>query len=531
MLKILLKKQLYEINRNFFYNPKKNEARSKSSSIIFIILYILLMVGIHGGMFSFFAYFVCKPLVDVGVGWLYFIIFSLLGIFLGVLGSVFNTYSSLYKAKDNDLLLSMPIPNRYIIISRLLGVYLMGLMFSAVVVLPCVIVYLCVAPFSIAAVFGGLMLIILISAIVFILSCLLGWVVAKISDKLKNKSIITVFVSLAMIGAYYFFYFKIGDIMQTLVENAEIIAKKTKSGAYALYMFGRIGEGSISAIIVYTLVFAVLFALTYAIISRSFLSLATSTGKTSRVEYKETYAKQKSTDRALLSKEIRRFTASPNYMLNCGMGILFSIILGVIILIKKGAVSEFVSAFEIKDGYIMLFAAAILCMLASMNDTAAPSVSLEGKSLWLLQSLPVKPWQVLKAKINLQLLLTVPPLLFCSVCFAIALKPDIFSLLLLIIYPIIYAFFSACFGLIIGVLKPNLTWTNEITPIKQSLPVFLVLFSGWIYAGIIILCYFLLKKLVTVAVFLTLAAALTAIAAVLMLCWLKKQGSRRFELL
>ena len=213
------------------------------------------------------------------------------------------------------------------------------------------------------------------------------------------------------------------------------------------------------------------------------------------------------------------------------MGILFSIILGVIILIKKGAVSEFVSAFEIKDGYIMLFAAAILCMLASMNDTAAPSVSLEGKSLWLLQSLPVKPWQVLKAKINLQLLLTVPPLLFCSVCFAIALKPDIFSLLLLIIYPIIYAFFSACFGLIIGVLKPNLTWTNEITPIKQSLPVFLVLFSGWIYAGIIILCYFLLKKLVTVAVFLTLAAALTAIAAVLMLCWLKKQGSRRFELL
>ena len=140
MLKILLKKQLYEINRNFFYNPKKNETRSKASSIIFIILYILLMVGILGGMFSFFAYFVCKPLVDVGVGWLYFIIFSLFGIFLGVFGSVFNTYSSLYKAKDNDLLLSMPIPNRYIIISRLLGVYLMGLMFSAVVVLPCVIV-------------------------------------------------------------------------------------------------------------------------------------------------------------------------------------------------------------------------------------------------------------------------------------------------------------------------------------------------------------------------------------------------------
>ena len=54
---------------------------------------------------------------------------------------------------------------------------------------------------------------------------------------------------------------------------------------------------------------------------------------------------------------------------------------------------------------------AALCMLASMNDMAAPSVSLEGKSLWLLQSLPVTPWQVLRAKLRLQLLLTAIPVL------------------------------------------------------------------------------------------------------------------------
>ena len=36
----------------------------------------------------------------------------MLAIVLGAFGSVFNTYSSLYLAKDNDLLLSMPIPVR-----------------------------------------------------------------------------------------------------------------------------------------------------------------------------------------------------------------------------------------------------------------------------------------------------------------------------------------------------------------------------------------------------------------------------------
>ena len=55
---------------------------------------------------------------------------------LGAFGSVFNTYSGLYLAKDNDLLLSLPIPVRALMASRLLGVYLMGLMYSAVVILP-----------------------------------------------------------------------------------------------------------------------------------------------------------------------------------------------------------------------------------------------------------------------------------------------------------------------------------------------------------------------------------------------------------
>ena len=47
--------------------------------------------------------------------WLYFTLMGLVAIFLGAFGSVFNTYSSLYLAKDNDLLLSLPIPLRVII--------------------------------------------------------------------------------------------------------------------------------------------------------------------------------------------------------------------------------------------------------------------------------------------------------------------------------------------------------------------------------------------------------------------------------
>lgn len=163
MVKILLKKQLTEIFRSYFYDAKKNKARSKAAITGYIVLFVILMVGILGGMFTFLSVSLCGALTAVGFDWLYFAIMSLLAILLGAFGSVFNTYSGLYLAKDNDLLLSMPIPVGTIMISRLLGVYLMGLMYSGVVIIPAAAVYLIIASHRLAAVIGCILLVLLIS--------------------------------------------------------------------------------------------------------------------------------------------------------------------------------------------------------------------------------------------------------------------------------------------------------------------------------------------------------------------------------
>ena len=53
MLKLLLKKQLTEIFRNYFYDPKKNKARSKGAVILYFVLFGVLMVGVLGGLLRF----------------------------------------------------------------------------------------------------------------------------------------------------------------------------------------------------------------------------------------------------------------------------------------------------------------------------------------------------------------------------------------------------------------------------------------------------------------------------------------------
>ena len=320
MLKLLLKKQLFEIFRSYFYDAKKNKARSRLATALYIGLFVLLMAGILGGIFTLLAVKLCGPLAAAGLDWLYFALTGGIAVLLGVFGSIFNTYAGLYLPKDNDLLLSMPVPVSSLVAARLSGVYLMGLMYSAVVILPAVVVYWATVGVTASAVLGGLVLTLLISLAVLVLSCALGWVAAKISQKLRNKSLVVVLASLVFIGLYYFVYFKAQSVLQDLLANAGTYGAQIRSRAYPLYLFGSVGTGSGAAMLAVTAAVAALCGLMWVLLSRSFLHIATSTGKTARRAYRETALRRRSVDGALLHRELAHFAANPAYMLNCGLG-------------------------------------------------------------------------------------------------------------------------------------------------------------------------------------------------------------------
>ena len=532
MLKTLLKKQLAEIFRNYFYDPKKNKMRSRGATAMYIALYVLLMAGVLGGMFALLAVGICAPMAAAGVGWLYYLVMGLIAVLLGAFGSVFSTYSSLYLSKDNDLLLSMPIPVRYVMASRLLGVYLLGLMYSGVATVPAVIVYWIVAPVTAGTVVGGVLTVLLVSVIVMVLSCLLGWVVARISLKLKNKSFITVILSLAFLAAYYFVYYKAQGLITLLAENAAVYGAKIRGSAYLLYLFGSVGAGDWLAMGIVTLSQAALLALTLWVIARSFLKIATATGSVKKVRFEHRAVRAQSVQRALFGKELRRFTASPNYMLNCGLGILMLPVAGIVLLIKGGALGRMLAdVFSGNVGVVPVLMCAAVCLLASMNDMAAPAVSLEGRNLWLVQSLPVVPWQALRAKLDVQLVLTGVPVLFCALCMVIALPGSALEKALLVIVALLYTLLSALAALALGLKMPNLTWTNETTPIKQSGCVMLSLFANWFYALALGGLYFLCGNALSAAVYLAIFAVVTAAGSALLLRWVKKQGARIFAAL
>lgn len=528
MFKTLFKKQMFELNVNFFYNRKTGKQRSKASSILFIALYVLLMAGIAAALFGVMSFYLCKAFVALNLDWLYFALMSIMAVAFGVFGSVFNTFSGLYKAKDNDLLLSMPIPVKNIICSRLGGVYLMGLMFSGIVIVPAIAVYFIFSPFRVSAVIGAVLLFIDVSLVVLVLSCVLGWGVAKISNKLKNKSFITVIVSLAFFAVYYIFYFKLNQIIQSLIKNAVLIGEKLKSNAYPLYIIGKTGAGDFVSGLIFTVSVALLTVVTYFVLEKTFIKIATASNGGKKAKFKGFSAKKRSVNSALLAKEFNRFTQSPNYMLNCGLGVLLLPILSVVILIKGKSIINVVSMLEWEQ-YLSVFLITAICLLASMNDIVAPSVSLEGKNIWLLQSLPINPWSVLKAKMSLQLILTGIPVAVFSICAIIALKLSLLQAVFCIVTPLIFVVMSTCFGLFLGLKNANLTWTNEIIPIKQSASVFVSLFGCWGYSVAIGGGIFLFKKYLGITAYLIIVTAITLLLSILLYVWLKKCGTKVFS--
>ena len=111
------------------------------------------------------------------------------------------------------------------------------------------------------------------------------------------------------------------------------------------------------------------------------------------------------------------------------------------------------------------------------------------------------------------------------------LKPASVYIVCIPVVAVSFVLFMAEFGLTVNLLAPNLNWTNEIIPIKQSLGVTVALFGGWIV--VIALCgaYVLLRKVMSPELFLVCAAMILLAGSIALYLWLKKRGAKIFEAL
>ena len=92
-----------------------------------------------------------------------------------------------------------------------------------------------------------------------------------------------------------------------------------------------------------------------------------------------------------------------------------------------------------------------------------------------------------------------------------------------------YAGLSALFDLFLGLKTANLTWTNETTPIKQSVGAVFAMLSGFAYTILLCVGFMLLGgwKLGFTG-YMALFGGVTLALCALLRLWLRKKGCNRF---
>ena len=529
MLKALLKKQLLEMGSFLFLNRKTGKRRTGKSLVGSIVLYAVLFLYLMVA-FGVISASMCKPMVDAGLGWLYYSLMSLIALVLGIFGSVFTASSMLYRAKDNDLLLAMPIPPQKILLARMVSVFTWGGFYTALVLLPAILIWaLCGGGWQ--GVVGGLVLLVLLSAVELVFSCLLGGVVASISGRARNKTLTTVVATVGGLALYYFVYFRLMENLESTVLDPTALGGKMQRVAPA-YLLGAAGAGSLPAIGILLLVSAALVGLVWMALSRSFLRIALTAPKEKKAEFTTEQIRTSDLSHTLLRKEFKRLTGSAIYLLNGCFGVLIMVAAAVALFIKAGAArGAMIELGGVAPGVVKVLPLLMtmgVCLVAGMDAVTACSISMEGKSLWLLQSMPIRPMAVFYAKERVSEIINVPPAVLLTASMAWVLGVDLSTALYMVLVAVVYVYFIAALGLVVNLLMPNLNWTSETVCVKQSGSVAVVMFGGWLICAVLGGAGWLLSRVVETDTVLLVLLLVLCVATRMLNGWLNTKGSQIF---
>lgn len=553
MLKALLRKDFMRLMAFFKgqgytkLNKKKKAQPSKSKGGVgMIILWVFVFISVAFA-FAGVGEALGSTLFEFNMDWLYYAILCMLGFILNIFLNGFMASSVLFNATDNEMLLSMPIPPAYILFSRMTGLIALGFIYSLMATLPAFIIRCLLAGFSVAHLLGMIFTTIMMAFSATAVSSLLGWIISWFQKRFKNKNIISVLFVIVVLAGYYYFQFNANKYVMALAENSLGIGAKIEGSlfGYPLYQCGMAMTGDIKGIILSLLLTAVFFGVVYYVLSKKFISIVTKSEKTASVQYnakKQETVKLVSPRKALLAREFKRFTSSTVYMLNCGLGIIFDLAAIVVVIIKGPFLKEQLDLFasltdsliveQIYSDFLPVGLLLVGMLLASMIDTAAPSISLEGKTMWILQTMPTDPMDVFAAKTQMELYLAGIPVGLLMLIAGFVFGLDASSIVVILACLYMYVRAHAQLSLVLNLKMPNMDWTNEAIPIKQSMPVIIALLGGMILAcGFGALYYFVLASKLSGLEFIVILMVIFALGVRYANAWLGKQGREIFAYL
>ncbi len=461
--KLLLKMQLYSlfgINRLLHSHNKKEKNRT-------------LIIGIAGftiiGILVYLSGYICSVFANAGlvqaIPTLIIVIYSLIVLLLTFLKSS----GALVGLKDYDMVMSLPVNNISVILSRLTMLYIMNLIIGMIAMIPAIVVYGTNTSVAIGDFFVLVITLLLTPVIPMLIALTIGIIIAAVSSKSKHNNILALLFSI--IGILLFVYVsskmqtmdttQIVDISTMLINRFNQFYPPASLVSKALLHSDWV---SLGIFILSSFIALIAFA---AIVSHFYKQLNTKAfshhaGK----DFRLGDLSVSSPLIALYKRELARFFSCTIYALNSCIIIILLLVISIMSVFYLPDVItqqlEALGIMSVLETVIPLVISVLVCICC----TTSASLSLEGKSRWIMCSVPVKTITVFNSKILVNLTVILPILWVSLVLLRIAFSLTVIQTIFLFITPTIYALFISVIGMLLNVKYPRYDWTSEYYAVK-----------------------------------------------------------------
>ena len=525
----LLKAALSQDMNMFKYSANKNS--SKLTKTLFPI-FLFILVGISIGTY---AYMIGEKLAPFNLTYIMLSMFIILVTILTFMEGIYKSQGILFEAKDNDLLFSLPIKKSQILFVRIFKLLLFQYIYNAMFLLPAFIIFIYFETPGINFYLISLLMTILIPIIPTIISSMLGYIIKLSSSKFKSKKIIqTLLSSIVFLGIFYL-SLNIEDFIQDIASKATGINDLLTNIYYPLGLYiNLITDFKILDLLKIILVNIIPFIL-FILIGSKFYFKIISNSKENSIKKKITSKKEQIIKRtqiiSLTRKELKRYLFSPVYMFNTSFGLLLSIIVSIYLCIKGPSIFDSIlSSYGVSTGLSLpiLFYFFIL-FVGSMTSISSSSISLEGKTINITKSLPIKEETILKSKILTCYVIELPFIIFSDIIFFIKFKPSIFYLVLILSLSFLIILLTSCIGLIANLKYPKMNATNDTEVVKQSMSSMISVFIGigFFIGSALAVAY--LNKYLKLSILLILHISLITIINIILYYIIMKFGTKEYR--
>ncbi len=467
-------RSFYGINKALHTKDKKAKNRYRLLSIVWIILLGMVFTYVGG-----LVYGLCYlGLSDIVPAYL-----TVLSSVLIVAFGIFTAGNRIFGEHGYDILASMPLKPRSIVISRFLGLYTADLLLTIVIMLPGIIVYgVCRQP-GIGFYFIGLSGTLLIPAIPLVLSVLCGTFILAISSRMKRKSMIQTVLRILLVVGIMLGSFGMEDITNNFTTEQLTDLAKTIGTVFqsvyppAIWLNEAMLQADILQLGLFLLVSAAVVVVTIVITVQSFHAIIRRMRSfTAKHNYKIGRMESRGLLKTLYFREAKRYFSSGIYVINTIIGPILGTIMSVALCIVDVSTIKNMLPIAIDIAGLLPFAfSAVFCMMT----TTSVSISMEGKQFWIIKSLPIPAKALLNSKLLLNLSLMLPFYLASEIAMSIALKPSLSELIWLLFIPASLILFVVVLGITVNLKFHSFDWEKEEAVVKQSLPAVLGGFAGF----------------------------------------------------